>query len=61
MCQKVVRLDMTESICHGCDGKKFVNFVSLKSNQIFTDDIETKVRECLICRGTGKIDNGIIS
>lgn len=48
-------------ICHGCDGKKQVNYVKLKPNQIFNDDTKTAVRKCLLCNGTGKIDNGIAS
>lgn len=40
-------------ICIGCDGKKFVNYVKLKSNEKFTDDTKTSVRKCLKCKGTG--------
>jgi len=48
-------------VCHGCDGKKFVNYVKLESGQVFVDDTPTTVIECLLCSGTGKINNGIVS
>jgi len=47
-------------ICHGCDGKKFVNYVKLKSTETFTDKTKTRVRKCLICKGRGKIPNGLV-
>lgn len=52
---------MTLIQCHGCDGKKLVNHIKLSSRQIYKVGMKTKVKECLICKGTGKIDNGIIS
>ena len=48
-------------LCYGCDGKGLVNLARLKSGEKFTDDTPTKVSKCLICKGKGKIDNGIVS
>lgn len=45
-------------ICYGCDGKKLVNYVKLRPNQIFTDNIPTEIRKCLICKGKGEITYG---
>lgn len=42
-------------ICHGCDGKKFVNWARLYEGEKFTDKTKTVVKKCLICKGTGKI------
>jgi hypothetical protein len=40
-------------MCKGCDGKKLVNYVKLKPNEIFTDETKTTIRKCLICKGVG--------
>ena len=45
--------------CIGCDGKKFVNHVKIKSNGVIIT--KSRVIKCLKCDGKGRIDNGIIS
>jgi len=48
-------------ICHGCDGKGLVNYVKLKSGQMFTENTKTTVQKCLYCKGTRELNNGLVS
>lgn len=49
---------MRKIMCRGCDGKEFVNLARMKSGEIFTDETETVVHKCLICKGKGKVNDG---